>query len=45
MSGNCLFGPMELTKDADPDKYWYIGYGIGFDARSQFSWTNFLVEF
>ena len=28
---------MELTKSADPDKYGYSGYGIGFDARSQFS--------
>ena len=45
MSGNCLFGPMELTKDADPDKYWYIGYGIGFDAPSQFLWADFQVSF
>ena len=28
--GNCL------TKIADPDKYGYSGYGIGFNARSQF---------
>ena len=28
---------MRLTKDADPYKYEYSGYGIGSDARSQFS--------
>ena len=28
---------MELTKNADRDKYGYSGYDIGFDARSQFS--------
>ena len=33
---NCMFGPAKLTKNADPDKYLYIGYGIGFNARSQF---------
>ena len=26
-----------LTKNADPDKYRYSGYDIGFDARSYFS--------
>ena len=31
---------MKLTKNADPDKYVYIGYNIGFDVRSQFSWSN-----
>ena len=30
---------MKLTKNADPDKYGYSGYGIGFDARSQFLWS------
>ena len=35
--GNCLFGAVKLTKNADPDKYGYTGYGIGFDPRSQFS--------
>ena len=34
--GNCLFGAVKLTKNDDPDKYGHIGYGIGFDARSQF---------
>ena len=28
---------MKLTKNADPDKYGCNGYGIGLDARSQFS--------
>ena len=27
---------MKLTKNADPDKYEYIGYGIGLDGRSHF---------
>ena len=26
-----------LTKNADPDKYKYSGYSIGFDSRSKFS--------
>ena len=26
---NCLFGAVKLTKNADPDKYGYSGYGIG----------------
>ena len=34
--GNCLFGAVKLTKNADLDKYQCSGYGIGFDARSQF---------
>ena len=25
-----------LAKNADPDKYVYIGYGIGFYSRSEF---------
>ena len=37
--GNCLFGSLKLTKNPDPDKYKYSGYIIGFDSRSQFSWT------
>ena len=27
---------MKLTKNADPDEYEYIGYGIGLDRRSHF---------
>ena len=46
--GNCLFGAMKLTKNADPDKYGCSGYGTGFNARLQFSllgssWGNFIV--
>ena len=33
----CLFGGVKLAKNADPDKYVYIGYGIGFDLPSEFS--------
>ena len=40
---------MKLTKNADPDKYRYGGYGIGFDAHSRFSvngeWDkNFIIS-
>ena len=31
--GNCLFGSVKLTKNADLDKYKYSSYGIGFDSR------------
>ena len=34
---NCLFRSVKLAKNADPDKYKYSGYGIGFDSRSKFS--------
>ena len=26
--GNCLFASVKVTKNADPDKYKYSGYGI-----------------
>ena len=29
-----LFGALKITKNADPDKYGYSGYRIGFDASS-----------
>ena len=32
-----MFHLVKLTKNADPDKYKYSGYGIGFDSRSEFS--------
>ena len=35
--GGCLFGGVKLTKNADPNKYSYIGYGIGFGTRGQYS--------
>ena len=37
---NCLFGSVKLTKNADLDKYKYSGWGIGFDSRSEFSFTE-----
>ena len=37
---DCSFGAVKLTKDADPDKYKNSGYGIGFDLRSEFSFTD-----
>ena len=33
---NCLFGAVRLTKNANVDKYKYLGYGIGFDSRGTF---------
>ena len=38
--GNCLFGSVKLTENADLDKYKYTGYGIGFDSRSEFLFTD-----
>ena len=37
---DCLFGGVKLSKNTDPDKYVYTGYGIGFDSRSVFSLPN-----
>ena len=37
---NCLFGSVKLTKNADPDKHKYSGYGIGFVSLSEFLFTN-----
>ena len=31
---------MILTKNADSDHYRYNGYGIGFDARLKFLWSD-----
>lgn len=36
MLENSLFGDTKLTKNADLDKYEYIGYGTGFDANESF---------
>ena len=30
---NCFFRAVNLTKNADPDKYKHSGYGIGFYSR------------
>ena len=38
--GNCLFGSVKLTKNDNPDKYKYSGYGIGFDSREEFSLSD-----
>ena len=38
--GNNLFGSLRLTKNADPNKYKNTGYGIGFDSRSGFLFTD-----
>ena len=35
-----VFGSVKLTKNADPGKYKYICYGIGFDSRSEFSFSD-----
>ena len=35
--GGCIFGCVRLSKNADPDKYSYSGYGIGFDTRGYHS--------
>ena len=37
---NCLFGAVNLTKNADIDKYKYFGYGIEFDRKGTFSFGN-----
>ena len=37
---NCLFGPVKLTNNGDLDKYKYTGYGIVFDSRSEFLFTD-----
>ena len=38
--GNCLFGSVKGTKNADLDKYKYTGYDIGFDSHSEFLFTD-----
>ena len=38
---DCSFGAVKITKTADPDKYSYLGYGIGFNSGSLFSIPNF----
>ena len=37
---NSFFGAVRLTKNADIDKYQYVGYGIGFDRKSSFSFPG-----
>ena len=38
--GNCLFGSVKLTKNADLDKYKYSGYCIGYDSRLEYLVTD-----
>lgn len=38
--GNCLFGAAKLTKNVDPNKYSYSGYGNGFDVHRNVSLSN-----
>ena len=33
---NYLFESVKLTKNGDPSRYYYSGYGIGFDSCSLF---------
>lgn len=35
-----FFAPVNLIKNAHPDKYVYNGYGNGFHSRSQYSLPN-----
>ena len=35
--GGCLFEAVKLAKNADKDKYKYIGYDIEFNLRLEFS--------
>ena len=37
---NYLLGSVELTNNADLDKYKYVGWGKGFDSCSEFSFTD-----
>ena len=37
---NCRFGAATLSKNSDIDKYGFSGYGIGFDRRSNFSFSG-----
>ena len=34
---NSFFGAIEITKNADVDKYKYSGYGIGFDRKGSYT--------
>ena len=42
--GNCLFGSVKLTTNADLDKYKYSGYIIGFDFHSEFSLPDDIMK-
>ena len=36
-----LFGVVKLSKNFDPDKYCYSGYGIRFNSSSLYSYPSF----
>ena len=38
--GDCLFGAIKLTRNADPNKDWDSSYDIGLNARSDVSLSN-----
>ena len=40
---DCLFGAAKLAKNADSDKYSYVGYGIRFDSHFLFAFSNFYL--
>ena len=40
LTKNCLFGSVKLNKNANPYKYKFSDYGLGFDSRSEFSFTE-----
>ena len=35
--GHCMLGVKKITKNADPDRYVYVSFRIGFGARLQFA--------
>ena len=35
-----MFGGVKLAKNADPDKYSYSRYGIGFKSCLELLWTD-----
>ena len=39
-SENCLFRAVKLTRDSDINNYEYLGYRIGFDRKSSFSFPG-----
>ena len=38
--GNCFFGSVKLTKNAEPSKYNFTDCRIAFDSRSEFLFTD-----
>ena len=38
--GGCFSEGAKLTKNLDPDKYSYIGYGFGFETWGQYSLSD-----